>query len=304
MLSRRNVRIKIMQVLYAAQRQERDDLRSIQSHYSQLVRRSFEVYLQNLLILQRTCEYAKQDAVTRKTKLRPSEEDLAFAPTLASNPAVRSLTDNKELSRLYDRYHIRSLTDADQIKQLYRDFLGTETYLAYAALPEPSDADTTQLLLALYKWLQKQELFLTMVEDHFPLWQEDKSLVIGAMKKTIKALPAANDDFAKEYETTSEAVTEFGDVLLRFVVTANDQLLARITPVLQNWDAERVAIIDMILLKMAMAEFLEFDSIPPQVTLNEYLDISKLYSTDKSKDFLNGVLDKVLKELQAEGLVK
>ncbi len=303
MLSRRNVRIKIMQVLYAAQRQERDELRAIRSHYQQLVRRSYELYLQNLLILQRCCEYAKQDAATRKAKLRPSEEDLAFEPTLATNPAVRSLTENKELSRIYDRYYTRSLTDGDQIKQLYRDFLGTEAYTTYAALEQPDAKATTKVLLALYKWLQSQELFLTMVEDHFPLWQEDKSLVVGAMKKTIKALPA-DGDFVKEYETNSEAVTEFGEVLLRFVVEANDQLLSRITPVLQNWDAERVAIIDMILLKMAMAEFLEFDSIPPQVTLNEYLDISKLYSTDKSREFLNGVLDRVLKELQAEGLVK
>jgi N utilization substance protein B len=303
MLSRRNVRIKIMQVLYAAQRQERQDLRPIRSHYNQLVRRSFELYLQNLLILQRVCEYAKQDYATRQAKLRPTAEDRSFQPLLADNPAVRSLTDNQELSRLYDRYHVRGLVDADQIKQLYRDFLATNDYGTYAGVEEPGREETKRVLLGLYKWLQSQELFLTMVEDHFPLWKEDKSLIVGAMKKTIKALPAA-DDFARNYEHNSDAVTEFGDVLLRFVVEANDQLLTRIKSVLQNWDAERVAIIDMILIKMAVAEFLEFDSIPPQVTLNEYLDISKSYSTPKSKEFLNGVLDKLLKELQQEGLVK
>ncbi|MBB4077465.1 N utilization substance protein B [Lewinella aquimaris] len=303
MLSRRNVRIKIMQVLYAAQRQERSDIRAIRSHYSLMVKRSFELYLQNLLILQRTCEYAKQDLATRNAKLRPSEEDLTFKATLANNPEVRSLSDNKELSRLYDRYHIRSLIDADQVKQLYRDFLASEAYAEYSAHEEAGHPETISVLLSLYKWLQGQELFLTMVEDHFPLWDEDKSLVVGAMKKTIKALPV-DEDFAREYESSSEAVSEFGDVLLKFVVDADEALLERIKSVLQNWDAERVAIIDMILLKMAIAEFLEFDSIPPQVTLNEYLDISKLYSTDKSKEFLNGILDKLLKELQAEGLVR
>ena len=303
MLSRRNVRIKIMQVLYAAQRQERHELTAIRSHYTMMVRRSFELYLQNLLILQRCCDYARQDLATRNAKLRPSPEDRQFRDTLATNPAVRSLTDNKELSRLYDRYHVRGMVDSDQIKQLYRDFLTTDAYATYAEKESPGRADDTQVLLSLFKWLQKQELFTTMVEDHFPLWLEDKSLVVGAMKKTIKALPA-QQNFYREYETTSEAVTEFGEVLLRFVVEANDQLLERVKSVLQNWDAERVAIIDMILLKMAIAEFLEFDSIPPQVTLNEYLDISKLYSTEKSKDFLNGVLDKLLKGLQGEGLVK
>ena len=303
MLSRRNVRIKIMQVLYAAERQGRTELRPLQSHYTQLVRRSFEAYLLNLLILQRTCEYAKADLATRNAKLLPSDEDRSFRPSLATNQSVRFLTENKPLSRLYDRYHIRSLIDGDQVKGLYRDFLTTDAYATYADFETPTQDQTTKVLLALYKWLQGQELFLTMIEDAFPLWNDDKSLVAGAMKKTIKSLPTS-EDFAREYESTSEAVSDFGDVLLKFVVEADEQLLVRIKSVLQNWDAERVAIIDMILLKMAVAEFLEFDSIPPQVTLNEYLDISKLYSTDKSKDFLNGVLDKLLKELQGEGLVK
>lgn len=301
MLSRRNVRIKIMQVLYAAQRQERNDLASIQRHYRQLVRQSFELYLQNLLILQRTAEYAKQDLATRNAKLRPTAEDKNFQATLATNSAIRSLSNNKELSRAYDQYKVRRFVDADQIKRLYREFIGTEIYAESAAIEAPSPEQTIQLLLKLYKWLQGQELFITMVEDHFPLWPQNKSLVVGAIKKTIKALPAP-EDFYKEYEADSEAVCDFGDVLLKFVVEADEQLLARIKGVLQNWDPERVAIIDMILLKLAVAEFIQFDSIPPQVTLNEYLDISKLYSTDKSKEFLNGVLDKLLRELQKAGL--
>ena len=303
MLSRRNVRIKIMQALYAAQRQELSELRPIRSHYRLMVRRSYELYLLNLLILQRTCEYAKQDQATRKAKLRPTEEDLSFTAPLANNEVIRFLSGNRHLSQQYDRYHTRSRVDADQVKQLYRDFLATDPSVAYHELAEPTPAETTRVLLQLYKWLQGQDVFLAMVEDLSPVWEEDKSLVVGAIKKTIKALPAT-ERFAGDYENNSEAVTEFGEVLLSFVVDANESLLARIKSVLQNWDAERVAIVDMILLKMAIGEFLEFDSIPPQVTLNEYLDISKLYSTDKSREFLNGVLDKLLKELQAEGLVK
>lgn len=303
MLSRRNVRTKIMQVLYAAQRQELTALRPIQAHYQLMVRRSFELYLLNLLILQRTCEYARQDFKTRKVKLRPTEEDREFRATLATNEAVAFLTDNKTLSRLYDRYHTRSRVDGDQIKTLYRDFITTATFTDYAAIDAPTAKENSAVLLALYKWLHGQELFIAMVEDLSPVWNEDKSLVVGAMKKSIKSLPD-KEDFAADYENNSEAVTEFGNVLLQFVIESDEALLARIKTVLQNWDPERVAIVDMILLKMAIAEFLEFDSIPPQVTLNEYLDISKLYSTDKSREFLNGVLDRLLKELQGEGLVR
>ena len=302
MLSRRNVRIKIMQVLYATQRQEQPARHAL-GHFDRMVRTSFGLYLLNLLILQRVAEYAKVDEATRRAKLRPSAEDKLFRATLATNPSVSYLTDNRALSATYDRYRVRSQVDADQVKALYREFATSEAYQDYLAIHTPNREETTAILLKLYKWLQGQDVFLAMIEDHYPLWEEDKSLVIGAIKKTIKALPAEREEFYRDYEDNGEAVTDFGRRLLQFVTSADEALLTRIKGVLENWDAERVAIVDMILIKMALGEFLEFPSIPPIVTLNEYVDISKLYSTPKSKEFINGVLDKLLKQLQSEGLV-
>ncbi len=291
-----------MQVLYAAQRQELKSHKAYDSLLLQFVRSSFQLYLLNLLIIQRVCEYAKHDLATRQTKFRPTAEDKAFKAMLANNLSVRSLSDNVELSRIYDTYGVKSMIDADQIQSLYREFLQTEAHQAYLAGDDMGQAPTIQVLLKLYKWLQGQDLFLNMVEDHFPLWKEDKSLVIGAIKKTIKAMPL-EQNFYLAYESHGEAIADFGRPLLKFVVEADDQLLERIKTVLQNWDAERVAIIDMILIKMAMGEFLQFPKIAAEVTMNEYVDISKTYSTDKSREFVNGVLDNLYKALQKEGLV-
>ena len=302
MLSRRNVRIKIMQVLYAGTRQQYAAVKAYDSLLTSMVRNTFKLYLQNILILQRVCEYAKHDLATRRAKLRPTDGDKTFDARLADNLAVRSLSDNHDLSQVYDQYHIRGTVDADHIQKLYRDFVKTEVHEAYQSQPNASTADDVKLLLALYKWLQKQELFLNMVEDEFPLWKEDKSLVIGAMKKTIKAMPLEQHFYAS-YQEQSEAVTEFGRPLLKFVVEAEDALLERIKPVLQNWDANRVATVDMILLKMAVGEFTQFPAIAPQVTINEYIDISKSYSTDKSREFVNGVLDNLRKALEKEGII-
>lgn len=302
MLSRRNVRIKIMQVLYAGQRQEMVSPKAYDSLLMQFVRNTFQLYLLNLLIIQRVCEYAKHDLATRRAKFRPSDEDKAFKAILADNPAIRSLSDNNELSRAYDSYGVRSMVDADQIQSLYREFLQTETLQAYLTADDTAAAPTIDMLLKLYKWLQSQELFLNMIEDHFPLWTEDKSLVVGAIKKTIKKMPL-EQYFFQTYEEQGEAVDDFGRPLLKFVVSTDTQLLDRIKTVLQNWDAERVAIIDMILIKMAMGEFLQFPKIAPEVTMNEYVDISKAYSTDKSREFVNGVLDNLHKALAKEGLV-
>ncbi len=301
MLSRRNVRIKIMQVLYAAQRQELKSPRAFESLFMKMVDNTFKLYLQNLLIIQRVCEYAKHDLATRRAKFRPTEEDKAFRAILANNLAVRSLSDNTALSQAYDRAGVRSMIDADQIQTLYREFLATETYESFLQLEAPDSAAAIDVLLKLYKWLQGQELFTGMIEDHFPLWKEDKSLVVGAIKKTIKAMPL-EQDFYEKYQEHGESVVDFGQPLLKFVVEANAPMLERIKGVLQNWDADRVAIIDMILLKMAMGEFTQFPAIAPEVTINEYVDISKSYSTDKSREFINGVLDNLHKALAKEGL--
>lgn len=302
MLSRRNVRIKVMQVLYAAQRQRLESPKAYESLFRKMTRNSFQLYLLNLLILQRVAEYAKHDLATRRAKLRPTEQDRAFRAILADNPAVHSLSASHDLSRKYEEYGIRRMVDADQVKTLYRDFIQTEDFTAYLAAGDAGAEATVAVLLRLYKWLQGQDLFVGMVEDHFPLWPEDKSLVIGAVKKTIKAMPLPAD-FYLAYERPGESVNDFGLPLLRFVVDAEDQLLERIRGVLENWDADRVALVDMILIKMAMGEFLQFPAIAPEVTINEYVDISKQYSTDKSREFVNGVLDNLHKALAKDGLV-
>jgi N utilization substance protein B len=301
MLSRRNVRIKIMQVLYAAQRQELKSPRAFESLLMKMVDNTFKLYLQNLLIVQRVCEYAKHDLATRRAKLRPTEQDKAFRSVLADNRAIRSLSDNNELSRVYDQAGVRSTIDSDQIQALYREFLATVEHKNYLTLEDPSDQENIDQLLILYKWLQGQDLFTGMIEDHHPLWKEDKSLVVGAVKKTIKGMPL-EEEFYNKYKDYGEAVSDFGRPLLKFVVEADAVMLERIKGVLQNWDADRVAIIDMILIKMAMGEFTQFPAIAHEVTINEYLDISKSYSTEKSREFINGVLDNLYKALAKEGL--
>lgn len=291
-----------MQVLYAVQKQEDQGYRARKAMYDKLIDRSFKLYLQNLLILQRTASYARQDQARRINKYLPSEMDKTFTAKLVLNPVMSCLIDNPDLTLAYDRKQIGNTIDADMIGKLYRDFAKTKAYEVYLANPDTTPEDDRKIVLNLYKWLQGQERFVTMVEDHFPLWEENKSLIVGAIKKTIKSLPAAQD-FFHPYQSPSDTVTEFGHGLLKFVTETDEQLLEKIKPVLQNWDVERVALVDMILIKMALGEFLHFESIPPAVTLNEYVEISKLYSTDKSREFINGVLDKLLKQLQSEGLV-
>lgn len=291
-----------MQVLYAMSRDgELTNSQAIKL-YRQSINKSYEMYLFNLLLFLKVAEYAKEDHKRRQSKLRPSEEDKNFKPLLFENPLVQSLADNQGLQQQFRKYHLDELVDEDHIRLLYNDFAKTEAYSALLNPPDNSFEFYRKTLLQLYKACVTSEHFTDLMEDNYMSWTDDKSLVVGAMKKTIKALPVEGD-FYNEHMPDPEAVTDFGEHLLKEVIERNEEFLNIIEPTLKNWDADRLAVIDMILLKMALCELLDFPTIPTKVTLNEFVEISKMYSTPKSKDFINGILDKLMKKLNSEGKI-
>ncbi len=302
MLSRRNIRIKVMQVLYAMSRDKELTARQASLLYDQNIRHSFELYLVNLLQLIRVAEYAKQDFTAKTAKLRPSDEDKTFRPKLCDNPIIKSLQEHRGLQSIFKLHKSEACINEDNTRLLYNEFAKTDPYRDYLAQKNDSEETHRLLILELYKFLCSAEAFNETMEDHFLSWFDDKSLVVGSMKKTLKALPPVGA-FYQEYEPTDETVREFGEILLKMVSEQDKELLDIIEPTLKNWDAERVAILDMVLLKMALAELMTFPTIPTKVTLNEYVEIAKQYSTDKSKDFINGILDRLMKKLHKEGKI-
>jgi len=292
-----------MQVLYALNRNGLAATpQAAQLYYQRLVDATYHLYLFNLLAFQRVVEYARQDEIRRHSKLRPTEADLAFTAKLANNDYLPTLAKNADFQLQLSRAKLNNRLDADKVRALYIGFSKQEIYQDFIAKPHNSHEEYIELYLALYKYLINEESFTDMLEDVFPLWQDDKSLVVGAMKKTIKALPL-EPNFLEAYQPSAETVMEFGRELLHKVLSTDAELLDLITPSLKNWDADRVAVLDMIMLKMAIAEFIYFPSIPTKVTLNEFVDISKLYSTDKSKEFINGILDRLLRKLTEDKLI-
>lgn len=303
MLSRRNIRIKVMQMLYSMNRDQKLDYEGALKQYRQSVNRSFELYLFTLYLFAHITKYAEKDLERIQAKLLPSEEDKLFSAKLCQNELIQSLFDHEELNRLYNAYKMEQKLDQDAVRLVYTSFANTEEYRQYIHQKNSSAEDHCQILLDLYKHCINEEAFTEALEDKYPNWIDDKSLVVGAVKKTIKALPA-DSLFLDEYRPPRETTVEFGEILLERVIKQDEELLSMIEPVLKNWDADRVAIIDMILLKMALIEFTYFPTIPTKVTLNEFVEVSKLYSTDKSKDFINGILDRLLKKLNSEGKIK
>ena len=299
MLSRRSVRVKVMQLLYMLNRDEQLSFPDLLKGYNDGIWKTYELYIYQLYLLLKVLQYAEKDAQNRAVKLLPSDDDKVFRPVLYSNPSTQSLANHIVFLNLVSKYHANEQIDEDHVRSLYQAFAETAEYHAYLALENPSREDDNKVILELYKFLTNSELFVELSEDRYNNWQDDESLVVGAMKKTLKVMPLEGE-FYKEYEPSDETVREFGEQLLRKTCQEDQALFELIAPNLKNWDAERVAILDMIMLKMALCELLHFPTIPTKVTLNEFVEISKVYSTDKSKDFINGILDRLMKKLLKE----
>ncbi len=310
MLSRRNVRVKVMQLLYA----ERQDAEltpplALQG-FRRMVDQSFGTLLFDLYTFVHVLREAREEQKRRVARLLPSEADKLFRPHLYDNPVVLALANAPELAREAEKRKFAELLDEERLRGFYASAKTWDGYDDYVVSANPSREAHLAAVLKAHKALMDNEAYNDFIEDRYARWEADKSLVVGAAKKILKSLPGAataggvaDAPFLAAYRTDEDTAEAFGAHLLKFVLSEDERLLAYVQPVLKNWDSERVAVLDMVLIKMALGELLEFSEIPPKVTLNEYVELAKTYSTDKSKEFINGVLDALLKSLQKEGLI-
>lgn len=291
-----------MQALFILNKDENLNKKQALSFYERSVEETYQLYLFNLYAIIGICEFSKEDQNLRHSKHLPSDEDKSFSAKLYENELIQSLVNNPGLQKQFKKHDFGSKVDRDFLKRLYKKLANEDAYKRYL-LSDPTPKSHLDVLHELFRICRRDELFDEIMEDAYSAWADDKSLVIGAIKKTIKSLPVGGT-FYEEYFPDSETVEAYGEELLNKVVSDEEYLMSLIDPVLENWDSDRVALVDMIFIKMAICEFLSFVTIPTKVTLNEYVELSKDYSTEKSKDFINGVLDKLMRLMKEEGLIK
>lgn len=293
-----------MQLLYTYNRDRDNTLKKLNKVYYEGVDMSFQALMYNFYCFLKVASIAENDLDNRSTKYLPTPEDKKFKARLFKNDHFSSVMRDVDLLKIFKRYSFEAKTSLDAIKKIYNEFATKDEYKNFIMLDDKSEKDITEVLLALYRFCRRNEVFTDLMEDQFINWEDDESLIVGSLKKIIKALPYEEFDYKGMYYPDDETVKVFGESLLNRTFEDDEELLEQIKPVLKNWDHERVAVIDMILIKMALCEFLDFNTIPTKVTLNEYVELSKMYSTPKSKEFINGVLDQLVKQLEDEGKIE
>jgi N utilization substance protein B len=317
MISRRNIRVKVMQTLYALDTNLANETANPENFnienrdYSRIVTKYLRVlddkiehasflFTLSFYYITKIAQYTEIDANNRAGKYLPTQADLNVNTKLAGNEVVWALLENETFKECCKNYKFESIVETDDIKQLYQQLLETNFYQSYIQEDSRTTVEEKQTIWNIWTELMyESDWFNALMNDKHEEWEDDKDLVNILIENFTKKRINANF-----LNFISNEKKEYAHELLKTVMDKNEYLMSLIQPRLQNWDAERVAHIDLLLLKMGLAEFLYFPTIPTKVTINEYIEIAKTYSTPQSGQFINGVLDNILKLLTQENKIK
>lgn len=295
----KDIRAAVNEAMLVYQKQIKKDFKQFGSQMLLAVEKIYDHYLSLLQITEVLTQLTTGEEDKKATR-RTVEKEPDYH-RFAQNRVVRKLLANKSYQERLIRRNISWGADRSHIRQFYKLVLKTDAvFLAYLNNPAPTYADDHAFITHLYKDLiLKDETLQKYFEEQDMNWQENKSIVKNLVNKTIKSLDETADENMPLLDLSANWEDDkvfFEDLYTKTI--ADDAVYeSLIAGHIQNWDIERVALIDKIILKMALCEMHIFRSIPVKVTINEYIEISKLYSTPKSKQFINGVLDKIAQEL-------
>ncbi|MFD2513900.1 transcription antitermination factor NusB [Pontibacter locisalis] len=279
-------------------------------HYGNLmlnaVERIYDHYLGTLQILEVLMSLIEEEEEKKEKRF-----------TAATGPDVKKFLNNRVVHRLLNnesykqniiRRNISWGSDISEIRSVYRNVLKQdEAFLSYLATPNPTPEEDAEIVKHIFKnIIFKEKNLQSLFEEQDLNWIENKTIVKSLVNKTIKTFGEETEEepVLLDLSANWEDDKAFFEELYHQTLQDDEKYEAMIAASVKNWDVERVAILDKIILKMALCEMHIFRSIPVKVTINEYIEISKLYSTPKSKQFVNGVLDKMAQELTSKGDIR
>lgn len=298
MISRRNIRVKVMQTIYTLSTLEvetkpEESVKILQRHFDQ----SKDLLLYLVYFLTELGRYVETHAHIRSSKHLPTQADLQVNTKIAGNEVLWKMRENVSLQQEITRAKPEHKIDKALIKKLYLLLVETPQYSQYITSQERNYTSEREILEFIFNDLiLENEVFISHIEENFINWDDDSDMIVQLLRNLLHK--PSSLDFK---ELISKDKLDFARTLLRTVLEKDAHLQTFIIPKLKNWDPERIAALDMIIMKMGVTEFLFFETIPPKVTINEYIDIAKEYSTQQSGQFVNGILDNIHKELVSTG---
>lgn len=305
MINRILIRIKVLQIIYAYYQNGNKDLKTAEKELLFSLQKSYDLYHYFLLLLIEVTNLQERILDNRKHKYMPTEEEKNPNTKFIDNRFIAQLKKNLDLQEQVSQHSLSWSNDPDFVKDVLDLILKSTIYQEYIDSKEDSYESDKEFWRQIFKQLIcTNEMIEEYLEDKSIYWNDDIEIVQTFTLKTIKRfedkngekqalLPMFKDDEDKDFATS----------LFRKTLTNGVEYRERIGRHIKNWEAERTANMDLIIMQVALAEITTFPTIPVNVTLNEFIDIAKYYSTPKSGTFINGILDSIVTELKNEKLL-
>lgn len=306
MLSRRHLRIKVLHSLYEMSHNDDLNLARGLKRLNASIDNIYRLYLLELKLLGEFLRIADDEVERRKNKKLPTPEDLNPPLNFVNNRFLNWLTTNRAFLTAVEANKTSWREEREMLRKVFREFSQSEEYIKYQSLDSPDANDDRKIIKRLYGgYIVNNEMLHQVYEDRDIHWADDLDAAQMMVSKTLKKFSESSDENTSLPRLIKDKDDlDFARTLFTRVVNNSDKYEEMIREKAKHWELDRIAQIDMILMKQALAEMIAFNEIPVKVTLNEYIELSKEYSTPKSGTFINGILDKLKEELMEAGDIR
>lgn len=305
MLARRHLRHRILQALYSYYQGLEKDVAKTEKELLHGIDRSYDLYIFLLLLLMELADHERIyiDDVESKFLTRTAKK---YVHHLSDNVVIKALNDNPDFKTIIKRKHISWQDDIDLLKKIFNAIKVSEEYTQYILTKEHEPESQVAFIAALFKkFAFKNDFFSQSIEEKNIYWANAFEFCCEMVLKTIKSLRAENN-----FQLTIPAIYKdveddksYIHLMLFNTIKNNSYFEELINAKTKNWDVDRIALMDIILMKMCLCEIIHVESVPVKVSINEYLEVAKEFSTPKSRIFINGVIDKIVAELKSENKI-
>ena len=307
MLNRRYLRIKVMQALYAFIQSPDKDMAKGEKNLHNNISKIYDLYIHLLMLLGEIRDHAANTLEEAKNKHLPTPADINPNTRFIDNVVFKQLAANRNLEREIRERKISWQGESEMIKKIFQQIRDGESFKSFLASSDTSYKTQRDLIINIYsEFISGNETLEYYFEEKNIYWVDDIDFVNAMVIKTISALTESSDEntpLMKLYKD-EEDDKKFMVDLFRKTILNDEESEKFIGEKTKNWEMDRIAMMDVLLMKMAITEILNFNNIPVKVSLNEYIEISKEYSTPKSKIFINGILDKLVADFKANDTIK
>ncbi len=303
MLNRRHLRIKVLQVLYAYYQSRDDDYKSIEKTLMHSIERMYDLYIYLFLTFSELKHISMDRMEENKKKIRPSENDLNPNTKFIHNQVIQAIEACATLRKVSEQRKVNWIGDENRelFRKMFLHIRDSEVYNSFMNNGRSGFEEDKEFAISLFKTeIANFPLLYGFFEEENIHWLDDIDLMCNMVIKTIKALSENEELEVFSLYKPEDDEQEFVKTLLSKTLVLDAENEALIDDLTRNWELDRIAKMDVILMKMALTELQVFSNIPSSVTLNEYIEIAKFYSTPKSNGFINGILDKAIIRLQKE----